>query len=369
MSLLDYFLNNINKYYEDISNKLINNIVNNTLSEIPHLNIYGVDGTVKDYYAYYIINKITNFDYNNEQLRTQKYNINVNNNNIDFNVKIYDTFQELNLLYKSNYDKHIISKYIVNIIRNKNYKYDKHIIILRDFDKLNFSAYMTFRRIMEIYSNNVLFICVSSSISKLPDSLTSRFLNIRCPLLDKKTLSSFIGKLLKDLNITHYTKPDITKLIKSCDNNISKIILKLDVDNFSILKNTLSLDDITNTLSNSTNINNDIIKYKDILQEKIKNHLNYLKKTKKINLVLLKNREFVYKLTHFNYSNKEILEKFLKVLLKSFNKYIETEYIIKLTSKTDHDIVKCNRDIYHYEKYLLNIYKIFHNINNIDIIN
>ena len=96
--------------------------------------------------------------------------------------------------------------------------------------------------------------------------------------------------------------------------------------------------------------------------EKIKNHLNYLKKTKKINLVLLKNREFVYKLTHFNYSNQEILEKFLKVLLKSFNKYIENEYIIKLTSKTDHDIVKCNRDIYHYERYLLNIYKSFHNI-------
>ena len=67
---------------------------------------------MKNHYVYYIINQLTKSKFNHRLLKTQKYNINVNNNNVEFNVKIYDSFQELNLTYKSNYDKHIISKYL-----------------------------------------------------------------------------------------------------------------------------------------------------------------------------------------------------------------------------------------------------------------
>ena len=363
MKLIDYFLNNINTYYKYLNNDIINNITKIKLNELPHINLYGTNESMKNYYVYYIINQLTNSTFKNDLLRTEKYNINVNNNNVEFNVKIYDSFQELNLIYKSNYDRYIINKYIVNIIKNNNYHYDKHIIILRDFDKLNFGAYMSLRRIMELYSINVLFICVSTNISKIPDALISRFLNIRCPCLDKKNLSDFTIKILEDLNINHYKKTEINKLIKSCDNDINKILLKLDADNFVKLNiNITNIDDIGNALNNSIDINNDPIKYKDVLKDSIKNHLSYLKKTKKINLVLEKNRTFIYKITYFNYSNQEILENFVKIILKYFNKYLDCSKIIQITTETDNNIIKSNRDIYHFELYLLKIYKMFHSI-------
>lgn len=370
MKIINYFLDNINKYYDYLSNDLIDNINNIELSELPHINLYGTNSSMKDYYVYYIINQLTKTNFQHNLLRTQKYNINVNNNNVEFNVKIYDSFQEYNLIYKSNYDKHIISKHIFNIIKNNNYNYDKHIIVLKDFDKLNFNAYMSLRRSMELYSSNTLFICVSSNISKIPDALTSRLLNIRCPYIDKKLLANFTIKLLEDLNIKHYKKTDINKLIKSCDNNISKILFKLDADNFIRLNidtniNTNSntnIDDISNALSKSVDINNDPIKYKNILKENIKNHINYLKKTKKINLVLQKNRAFIYRITYFNYSNQEILEEFVNIILKYFNKYLDCTKIISITAETDNNILKSSRDIYHYEKYLLQIYKMLHSI-------
>ena len=365
MKIINYFLDNINKYYKYLNNDLINNIGNIELSEIQHINLYG-NSSMKNYYVYYIINQLTKSTFQHSLLKTEKYNINVNNNNVEFNVKIYESFQELNLVYKSNYDKHIISKYIVNIIKNKSFHYNKHIIILRDFDKLNFNAYMSLRRIMELYNTNTLFICVSTNISKIPDALKSRLLNIRCPIIDKKILANFTIKILENLNITHYNKKDINRLIKSCDNDITKILLKLDADNFirlNITENiTENIDEISNGISKSTNISNDPIKYKDTLKEAIKNHLNYLKKTKKVNLVLQKNREFIYKITYFNYSNQEILEKFVSTILKYFNKYLDYIKIIKITTKTDNNIIKSSRDIYHYEKYLLQIYKMFHNI-------
>ena len=366
MKLIHYFVDNINKYYEYLNHHLINNVSNFKLDECPHIHLYGIEGSMINYYIYYIVNKLTNTEFKYDTLKLQQYNINVNNNNVDFNVKITNTFQELNLLYRSNYDKHIITKYIVDIIKNKNYKYDKHIIILKEFDKLNFNAYMAIRRIMEVYSENVLFICTSSNLSKIPEALTSRFLNIRCPFIEKTNLSNFIKIFLKDLNINNYTKADINKLIKNCENNIFKIILKLDADNFIAL-NTTNDDDgnlnvITDGLSENMDINNDPIKYKDILNEAIKKHLSYLKKTKKQELVLQKNREFIYKITYFNYSSQEILEKFVKIILKYFNKYLDCSKIIQITTETDNNIIKSNRDIYHFELYLLKIYKMFYNI-------
>jgi len=365
--LLNYFIDNINTYYHLVNNNIIDNFKNLNLNDSPHINLYGHNSSLKNFYLYHIINILTKDNFKINLLKLHKYSINVNNNNIDFNVKIYPSFQELNLTYKSNYDKHIITKYIVNIIKNCNYMYSKHIIVLKDFDKLNFGAYMSLRRIMEIYNKNVLFICISTNLSKIPDAVSSRLLNIRCPILDKKVISKCITTLLDNLKINYYKKTDINKLIKNCDNDFNKILLKLDTDNYINLNNYSNVktinnqitDDIIEKFSKITDINKDPVKYKDILKDKIKNHLNYIKKTKNINLVLIKNRDFIYKLSHLNYCTQEILEKFLIILMKYYSNNIDLDKIIKLTSETDSNIIKSSRDIYHYEKYLLNIYIMF----------
>jgi len=366
MAMENYFINNINKFYKNIPNKIIDNITNFSLDESIHMNFFGPEEGLKDYYPYYIINHLTNTILNIKDLRLYKTHINHKNNNIDFNLHTNTAFIEFDLHNRANYDKHIISKYLIDIIKVKNYKYDKHIVLFRNFDKLSFNAFMVLRRIMEIYSPNVLFITVSTNLSKIPDAIKSRCLNIRCSILDKTILEKFTKVFLKDFNIDTYTTSDINKLVKSCQLDFKKILLKLDTDNYfsnltnkKIINKDTDINTLEKKISRTINLDNEPIKYIDLLDNKIKKHLTFLKRTKNLLNVIIKNREFIYNITYFNYSNQEILEKILKIILSKY-KEIRVDLVIKLTVEIDINIIKSNRDIFHYEKYLLNIYKLFH---------
>ena len=142
---------------------------------------------------------------NVKDLRLQNCSINHKNNNIEFNVYINTAFIEFDLDNKANYDKHIISKYLNDIVKVKNYKYDRHIVLFKNFDKLSFGAFMCLRRMMELYSPNVLFITLSQNLSKVPDAIISRCFNIRCPIIENTNLNKFINVFLKDINIETYS--------------------------------------------------------------------------------------------------------------------------------------------------------------------
>jgi len=364
MIFLNYFLNNLNKYYEYLDNNIITKLGKSNKIDLPHLHLYGYEGSMKNYYVYYIINKLYNISLKKEEFKLEKNTLKINNNNIDFNIYITKYFRELNLNDKSNYDKLIITKYLKNIVETKNYINDKHIIILKDFDKLTHNCYMTLRRLMEIYSGNVMFICVSTNLSKIPESIKSRCLNIRCPIIEKNKFNIFIKKILNDyytenneylsnmlnnMNIQDDTNlscitnildnKEINKLIKNCNNDIYKILLNLELI-----------------------LNNKVIKYTDYLNDTIKKHLDFLKKEKDIYKVMNKNRDFIFTIIYFEKNNKIILEKILKIILKKYNKLLPLLDIIKITAETDHNIIKSSRELYHYEKYFLDIYKMFHNI-------
>lgn len=368
MKLIDYFINNINKYYKHLSNNIIDNISKISLNESSHMNLYGINEGLKEYYAYYIINQLTNRELNIKDLRLTKCFLNHKSNIIEFNVHINTAFFEFDLNNKANYDKHIISKYLNDIVKVKNYKYDRHIVLFKNFDKLSFGAFMCLRRMMEYYSPNVLFITISKNLSKVPDAIISRCFNIRCPIIENTNLNNFVKVFLKDINIETYSAKDINKLTKSCDYDFNKILLKLDIDNYftNITNKNLStienIEDLEEHIAETMDLDKDPIKYIDYLDTKIKKHLSYLKRTKKIITVLEKNREFIYTITYFNYDNQLILEKFLKIILTKYSDIIKYDKIIKLTADTDMNILKSSRDIYHYEQYLLNIYKMFHNI-------
>jgi len=341
MILINYLLDNINKYYPFFENNIINNITNNNNFSINHLHLYGSSYSMKNYYVYWLINKLTNNSIKNDSIEIKNESININNTNIEFVVLQSNTFIEFNLHNNNNNDKHIISNYIKNIISCKSYQ-EKHIIILKEFDKLSKQSYMVLRRIMEEYYNNVLFIFVSSNISKIPDSIKSRCINIRCSVMEPKNLKNLIINIINDYNddnlITiQLNTREINSLIKKCDNDIYKILLNLE----------------------SHLLNDNEFVFKDNLYILIKKQLDYLRKTKNIITVLRKNREFIYNLIYFNYDNQKILENFLKILLSKFEKYINAVEIIKLTAETEYNIIKSSREFYHYELYLTKIYQIF----------
>ena len=341
MIFVNKLINNITNLYKFINDNCLTNL---TDYDIPHINLYGPDGSMKRFYAYYIINKLNNININIQEFNIQEQNILVKNNNINFKLINHKYFKEINLYHKLNNESNILKFYIMPIIKTNNICTKKHIFIINDFDKLKFNSYMLLRRVMEIYSNNVLFIFISSNLSKIPEAIRSRCLNIRCPLLNNKQIIKIVQKLTTDYDIE---KKDITKLVKNNEGDIYKILLNLE----NLVKMVIDYSEMDKIKNNN---------YQDILYNDIVAHLNYMRKEKNLFKVLTKNREFIFKLINFNFNNQIILENFLKIIIKKFHKYLPHHDIVQLTAKTDHDILNASREIYHYEVYLLKIYKMFH---------
>lgn len=366
MIFINKLINNISELYNLTDEKRLDNLCD---YDIPHINLHGPDGSMKKFYAYYIINKLNNININTQEFNIQEQNILIKNNNVNFKFINHKYFKEINLYHKLANQKHILKNYIMAIIQNKSICSKKHIFIINDFDKLKYNSYMLLRRAMEIFNKNVIFIFISNNLSKIPDAIKSRCLNIRCSILNNKALNKITKQLTIDYDIE---KKEITKLIKSNEGDIYKILLNLenivkkDIDNTDIDDTDIDNTDIDNIDIDNTDIDNiDINKskinsYQNILTNEIIAHLIFIKKEKNPFKVLPKNREFIFKLITFNFDNHIILENFLKIIIKKYSKNIPINKIIQLTAKIDNDILNSTREIYHYEYYLLKIYKMFH---------
>ena len=335
MIFINKLINNLSDLFKYFENKSLCNLTNQ-FYDIPHINLYGLEGSMKNFYAYYIINQLNNIKINTDEFKLQEESFLIKNNTISFKLINHKYFKEINLHHKMSNSKNILKHYILPIIQNKNFFLKKHIFIIKDFDKLNYQSFMLLRRVMELYNQNVLFIFISTSLSNIPDAVKSRCLNIRCPLLETKILVKLVQNLIKNFPIE---KKDITKLVKNNNNDIYKILFNLEHI-----------------------INDNHFKLKDILFEDISGHLSFLKKEKNHFKVLIKNREFIFKLINYNYNNQIILEYFLNIIIKKYHKYIDLIKITKITSQTEFDIINSSRESFNYEKYLLKIYKLFHNI-------
>ena len=57
MNFINDIINNLDKIYPLLGNNYFHNLGD---YGIPHINLYGPDGSMKKFYAYYIINKINN---------------------------------------------------------------------------------------------------------------------------------------------------------------------------------------------------------------------------------------------------------------------------------------------------------------------
>ena len=99
---------------------------------------------------------------------------------------------------------------------------------------------------------------------------------------------------------------------------------------------------------------------KNTLYDDILSHLKYLKKEKDIYKILPKNREFIYKLVNFNYDNSSILEPFLEIIIKKYQNNLDLEKALNITIHTETNLISSCKEIFHYEMYLLKLYKLFH---------
>jgi hypothetical protein len=93
-------------------------------------------------------------------------------------------------------DYSFITDMILFIIKNRPLISNKHLIIIKNIDKLEEYAY-AFRIIIEKYYNNVYFICTTNKISKIESPIKSRFSLIRMRLFTINEIQMIFNKYLE----------------------------------------------------------------------------------------------------------------------------------------------------------------------------
>ena len=92
-------------------------------------------------------------------------------------------------------DYSFLTEMILFIIKNKPVTGNKHLIILKNIDKLDEYAF-AFRIILEKFYNNVYFICTTHKISKIESPIKSRFSLIRLRLFTNEEITLIFNKYL-----------------------------------------------------------------------------------------------------------------------------------------------------------------------------
>uniref|UniRef100_A0A6C0CHS4 Uncharacterized protein n=1 Tax=viral metagenome TaxID=1070528 RepID=A0A6C0CHS4_9ZZZZ len=131
-----------------------------------------------------------------------KFNNNINKKELIWNKNIIyyenQNFFEIDLNNPNiSNDYSFLTEMLLFIIKNKSVSNKKHLIILKNIDKLNEYSYI-FRIILEKYYNNVYFICSTNKICKIESPIKSRFSLIRLRLFTIDEIKIIFNNYIKE---------------------------------------------------------------------------------------------------------------------------------------------------------------------------
>jgi len=171
MSLWNNFKNNFKNIIANINEF---NIILNAYAKIDHnLLLFSYIGFPIDLF----IDEIIKLRFNIINLNKKEL---IWNKNIIYYENQYFLEIDLNNPNMPN-DYKFLTDMILFIIKNRPMINNKHLIVIKNIDKLDEYAY-AFRIILERYYNNVYFICSTNKISKIETPIKSRFSLIRLRL-------------------------------------------------------------------------------------------------------------------------------------------------------------------------------------------
>jgi DNA polymerase III delta prime subunit len=114
-----------------------------------------------------------------------------------------------------------ITPFLLHIISSKNVKMKKHLIVIKHIDLLS-SLYCDFRIILEKYSQNVVFVCITHFITKIEAPIKSRFSRFRIPLFTFNEICDIFTNYL-DISMNDY-------LLETKTRNIIKAIFIAELE-------------------------------------------------------------------------------------------------------------------------------------------
>jgi hypothetical protein len=310
---VELFLNNLDIHIIQLINPTFKSFLEqpSTFNDLNNIILYGNDKKYADsYFLTYLKNL---YQVNKIKLNNGIYNY-INHSNISSEIVYKYSDYHFEFDYS---DKHI--QFIKSIVKNKCISNRQVVFYMRNIDNVHRIHQSALTRLMEQYQN-VKFIITTKNISKVNISILSRAIkiNISFPI---ERVRIFMNTFLK----TEYDIITFEDLYKKSDNNIIIYISNHD-NGYTQTKLVKFLYNLLDSIV------------------KDRNHLN----------VVMKIREFCYKLYHlnipFNYISKKVIEH-----------YTHTKYIIDIISISAHcDYMTCigSKQILVYEKYFLKIFKI-----------
>ncbi len=350
-------LNIHNQIYDNIDNiihqpyETFKDIVNNLehgswkYANLPHLLIYGPDGSGKEFIIEKLLQKI--FSKKSVEVQDTEYIINGYSN---AKTKVIIKQSKHHIIIEPNnngFDKYLIQEIIeeyakTEILSVLKYKHLYKIVIINTIDNLSYYAQASLRRTMEKYADSCKFIFISNQLSKIHEPLKSRCLMVRIPLPTDHMLISIAMNIALKENLK-LTGTDIISIIKKSDNNINKLLWYLELIKYKI--------PLGNTWNNTINI----------IVDEILNRNNY--NTKNFANMIKTIRELLYQLFITNIDFNIIIKEIMIKLKDNISSNEFKSQIIEETSKFENRISRGTRHIVHLEAYVIKIIKIVSLIN------
>lgn len=336
MSLhLNHFYLNPCEYYPCISHPVVSMYRRlDSLSDSPHILLYGSDFGLNRFYANQILK------WNFSTLHTKKVLVNINNVDVEYAVNSH--FIEINFNTHLNKEKGALVDLIKNVTSTKNVFSKKHIIMLYNIDLLNNQMQCKLRRIVETSDLNATFIAVCSRLSKLIDPVISRFFPLRVPMLDTNQKTKLMTKCI----LANNDEGDYSSTVTSCIKN-NYVSTFQDIVMCSIIC-VLNDEKVIKKIKTYQFVKSEI----ESLFKSFPGYKNVFKATDSI-------RTSVYKLVHYNLPHIEVAKLVIDVTASKkaifANKMLE---ISRIVAKFDENMIHVNqcKIIHVYEEMLFNIF-------------
>lgn len=303
---------------------------------IGNLLFYGNQNSGKKTLVKSLINHIYNTDINlNRILNSYELKIGNNKVNIDYISSQYHI--EVNLYEYGLYDKNILSTLIDNYVRYENISKNLKCVVFHHFENSSSQAQIMLKKLIDIPNNNTIFILLSEQICKINRSLLTRFLHIRVPKPEIKTITNYVDKIIhKNYKISKINRQ---KLITATNNNLFCI-------------NKIYEDLETNKKIDFKQIN--------IIEDKLNEIIKYIKKKDISSIIVI--RKLSYSLLLINITMNYILKFIFNYFLNSKdiseeNKWKmiqDASYVETKQSNIEHDIICLEFFILKVKKLLLN---------------
>lgn len=335
MNINNHIINNINLYYDFIRNKSLDKLINENIDIFENINniiLYG-NNFYSNLYCYRILNNHLEDNVHTNTFIFETKKIKINYKEIEFEYYYTKDFYKIDLSKYYTNSQLIVSEFIKNIILNKRIDSKKHIFILDNFHLLNHQTYSNLRVIFEQFTNNIIFICLASTVSSIPEFIKSRTMMIRSPIIyNPKILNKFVFKILEDYKEIYYELIDaqfVYKMEELCSNidnennfHTDDELYKIEFDFYQNLKDDLLIQD--NVIQN--------LKLEDLYIDtsfnpfKILNRLDC--KLQHIITSIIKIKTNKIKIENFNFNDElnNLLEDFSKNSISTENNTIISKY-------------------------------------------